>query len=205
MKNKFSFYSCPLTIQFPFSKATAIYEVVSILPRVFDKCINTSIYNNLYLYPYKVRSIYVCVCMYVSMYPPIYLICICVVVNSLRLVRKMDYLRNDLGIRAYVNLGRAGGVNVTGVPLGSQEGFCWKVRKADTEDLQGSQKLMGKLLQLSCIFEDASLMCLGLRQKSSDSQAKAVVLQSYYESNICLQPPTVSNGFSSFQISHAFL
>lgn len=84
---------------------------------------------------------------------------------SLQLVRKMGYVRNDLGIRAYMNLGRAGRVNVRGVTLGSQEGFfCWKVRKADTEDLQSSQKLIGKLLQLSIIFEDASLVCLGLQQ-----------------------------------------
>lgn len=78
----------------------------------------------------------------------------------------------------------------------------WKVREADAEDLQGFQKLIGKMLQLSRIFEITSAMCLGLQP------IKQVILKhlpkSYYESNICLQPPLKGNGFYSFQISHAF-
>lgn len=58
----------------------------------------------------------------------------------------MEYLRNDLGNKAYMKARRTGGVNVRGVTLESQESFCWKVREADTEDLQASRKLTGKLL-----------------------------------------------------------
>lgn len=74
----------------------------------------------------------------------------------------MEYLRNDLGIRAYMKLRKHWWGECQGVTLEGQESFCWKVREADSEDLQGSQKLTGKLLQLSSLFENASVMCLGL-------------------------------------------
>lgn len=62
-----------------------------------------------------------------------------------------------------MNTRRAGGVNVKEVTLETQESFCGKVREADTEGLQGSQKLTGKLLS-SSIFENTSVICLGLYQ-----------------------------------------
>lgn len=79
-------------------------------------------------------------------------------------------------------------MNVRGVTLEGQESFCWKVRETDSEDLQGSQKLTGKLLQLSSLFENASVMCLGLgyNNKVSESQTKAAVPHSYYVFDICL-------------------
>lgn len=78
----------------------------------------------------------------------------------------------------------------------------WKVREGDTEDFQCSQKLIGKLLQLSGVSEN--YFChhvLGCSNKAGDSQA---LVQSHYESNICLQPPQKSNGLYSFHISHIF-
>ena len=63
-----------------------------------------------------------------------------------------------------MNIGRAEGVNVREVTLESQGSFCRKVREVDTEDLQGSQKLIRKLLQSSSIFENASVICLGPQQ-----------------------------------------
>lgn len=78
----------------------------------------------------------------------------------------------------------------------------WKVREGNTEDFQGSQKLIRKLLQLSGVFENC--FCphvLGCSNKAGDSQA---LVQNHCESDICLQPPQKSNGLYSFQISHVF-
>lgn len=90
----------------------------------------------------------------------------------------------------------------------------WEVRKASSAGRSGKQTLKTSRVLKSwlgncCNYQSSLRMLLscvlGCNNKASDFQAKAAVLQSCYESNICLHPPTVSNGFSSFQISLAFL
>ena len=91
------------------------------------------------------------------------------VVNNLELIRQikafiLEIKSFNLGIRACMCIRRVGGVDVREVTLERQGGFFRKVREANTEYFQSSQKLIGKLWQSSSIFENAAVMCLGLRQ-----------------------------------------
>lgn len=64
------------------------------------------------------------------------LICICVVVNSLGLVKKMEYLRNVLGVRAYMKLRRNWRSECQGSHLGKsgkQTLKTFRVSKTDWE------------------------------------------------------------------------